>query len=122
MVQADSNSGDFTAGERAIWYQNCRQCRRAWYFRRDFCPACGAAAPRTEVASGCGTIAACTVVARAPSAELRAHAPYAIVLVDAVEGFRLMGQGNPRLAIGNAVKAEFVTFGDRVIPYFQQKT
>ena len=57
-------------------------------------------------ASGHGVVHAISVVARAPSAELRAHAPYAIVLIDAAEGFRMMAQGDMALAIGEGQAAE----------------
>jgi uncharacterized protein len=50
--------------------------------------------------------------------ELRAHAPYLVVLVDAEEGFRLMGHGEPDLRIGDAVEATFVRFAERMVPRF----
>jgi uncharacterized OB-fold protein len=57
-------------------------------------------------------------VTRAPSEALRAHAPYLIVLVDADEGFRLMAHGAPQLGIGARVRCRFVSFGGRLIPFF----
>lgn len=115
-------TADWTTGAEAITFQTCPQCRAVWYFRRAFCPGCGHTEPRVEPASGRGTVAACTVVTRAPSAELRPYAPYGIVLVDAAEGFRLMAQGELDLAIGDAVTARFVRFGARLIPYFERET
>ena len=54
--------------------------------------------PVTQTGVGTGTVHARTLVARAPTEELRAHAPYLIVLVDADEGFRLMAHGDPDAA------------------------
>ena len=77
-----------------------------WYFHRSFCPACGTDEPVVHQASGTGTVHASTLVARAPTEELRAHAPYLIVLVDADEGFRLMAHGDPDLQIGDRVRRD----------------
>ena len=59
-------------------------------------------------------------MARAPTEELRAHAPYLILLVDAEEGFRLMAHGNPDLQIGDKVRARFRDLAGKKIPYFEK--
>jgi uncharacterized OB-fold protein len=109
---------DWTQGGDGIAYQACGKCRAVWYFHRDFCPQCGAGEPVSKQASGNGTLHARTLVARAPTEELRAHAPYLIVLVDAEEGFRLMAHGDSALQIGDRVKATFADLGGKKIPYF----
>lgn len=109
---------DWTQGEPAILFQVCPKCQNVWYFRRAFCPRCGSPEPKVERACGRGTVAAASIVYRAPSLELRSYAPYCIVLVDAEEGFRMMTQGERSLAIGDKVRAQFVPFGETMIPYF----
>ena len=109
---------DWTNGGEGIAFQSCPACSYRWYFRRDFCPGCGFGSPVELQASGLGTIHAATLVTRAPSDALRAHAPYLIVLVDADEGFRLMGHGAPQVGIGARVRCRFVSFGGRLIPLF----
>jgi len=109
---------DWTAGGDGIAYQRCANCGARWYFQRGFCPACGIADPATLQASGRGIVHARTLVTRAPTEELRAHAPYLIVLVDADEGFRLMAHGEPGLEIGNRVRASFILLAGRKIPHF----
>lgn len=109
---------DWTSGADGIAYQQCGRCKAIWYFYRSFCPSCGTGSPETKQASGRGTVHARTLVARAPTEELRAHAPYLIVLVDAEEGFRLMAHGDPALAIGDRVKATFTDLAGKKIPYF----
>jgi uncharacterized OB-fold protein len=111
---------DWTRGGAGIAYQTCTSCKTVWYFQRAFCPACGEANPETRQASGAGTVHSRTSVARAPTEELRAHAPYLIVLVDADEGFRLMAHGDPTLEIGDTVQARFVDLADKKIPYFER--
>jgi uncharacterized protein len=105
----------------AIPYQCCGKCRNVWYFRRTFCPRCGNDAPETAMSTGHGEVEAVTIVTRAPSAELRAYAPYTIVLVTMREGFRMMAHAEPGVAIGDAVIANFAPFGERTIPKFKRK-
>ena len=109
---------DWTRGSEGIAFQHCKACGHAWYFRRGFCPACGTPDPRVLQASGTGRVHAITEVSRAPSEALRARAPYCIALVDADEGFRLMGQAERGARIGDRVRARFLEFGVRPVPVF----
>lgn len=111
---------DWTKDGDGIAYQTCAACKAVWYFPRSFCPECGTSAPATLQASGLGTVHARTLVARAPTEELRAHAPYLIVLVDADEGFRLMAHGDAGLQIGDRVRARFAQLAGKKIPYFER--
>jgi uncharacterized OB-fold protein len=111
---------DWTHGGAGIAYQTCASCKVVWYFERGFCPVCGDGNPVTRQASGAGTVHARTSVARAPTEELRAYAPYLIVLVDADEGFRLMAHGDPTLEIGDRVRARFVDLAGKKIPHFER--
>lgn len=110
---------DWTTGAEALSYQACASSGVVWYFRRPFCPASGSTEVETRRASGRGTVYAVTTVARAPSPELRAYAPYAIALVDAEEGFRFMAHAADGLAIGDAVTTTFRAFGPRLVPFVQ---
>ena len=98
-----------------VRFQRCVRCAAVSYLVRGFCPRCGG---EIEViaASGRGVVAAITTVSRAPSPELQALAPYALCLVDAEEGFRMMTHADPALAIGDAVQVAFASFGDLRIP------
>jgi uncharacterized OB-fold protein len=51
---------------------------------------------------------------------LRAHAPYAIALVDADEGFRLMAHAAQDLRIGERVRVRFIDFAGRPVPRFER--
>lgn len=108
----------WTDGADAILYQSCRACRHLWYFRRAFCPACGDALPQTHSASGNGVVYSATVVRRAATAEAKAYVPYAILLVDMAEGFRMMAHGDNDLRIGDKVNAQFRSFTSLRSPYF----
>jgi uncharacterized protein len=109
---------DWTTGAEAIVYQACTPCGARQYFRRSFCVSCGAPDPVEKRASGAGTVYATSLVCRAATPETRAHVPYNIVLVDTVEGFRMMAHGDNDLAIGDMVTARFAQFAGRLVPYF----
>jgi uncharacterized OB-fold protein len=111
---------DWTTGETAIVYQSCDSCGAKQYFRRAFCAACGAPDPAEKLASGAGTVYATSLVCRAATPETRAHVPYNIVLVDTLEGFRMMAHGDNALVIGDKVTARFAQFAGRLVPYFEK--
>ncbi len=113
-------TADWTRGADAIVYQVCAACESVQYFQRRFCCACGSADLKAERASGNGVVYAISLVTRAPTPEARAHAPYSIVLVDTVEGFRMMAHGDNSLGIGDRVTAKFTIFTDRLVPYFER--
>lgn len=104
----------------AISYQRCAPCGHVWYFVRAFCPKCGSGEPTAPQASGSGVVHAVTVVERAPTPDMKALAPYMLVMVDADEGFRLMAHGAPGLAIGDRVSGGIVEFAGRSIPFFRR--
>jgi uncharacterized OB-fold protein len=113
---------DWTTGIEAILYQSCAACGTPQYFRRSFCATCGAPEPAEKRASGEGTVYATSLVCRAATPETRAHVPYNIVLIDTTEGFRMMAHGDNDLAIGDRVRAKFVPFAGRLVPYFERTT
>ena len=99
---------DWTADAEAIVYQSCA--------------ACGAPNPEDKPASGEGIVYATSLVVRAATPEARAHVPYNIILVDTVEGFRMMAHGDIDLAIGDQVTARFAPFAGHLVPYFTRIT
>lgn len=104
----------------AIRYQRCGGCGHTWYFVRAFCPRCGGTDVPRHAASGHGVVHAVTIVDRAPTAEMKALAPYTLVMIDADEGFRLMAHGAPGLAIDDRVAGEVVELAGRPIPLFKR--
>jgi uncharacterized OB-fold protein len=109
---------DWTTGVDAIVYQCCAACGSLQYFRRRFCAVCGAQDPRQKRASGKGVVYATSLVCRAATPETRAHVPYNIVLVDTIEGFRMMAHGDSDLCIGDKVTARFAQFAGHLVPHF----
>ena len=115
---SERKPADWTKGAEAIVYQHCAACGARQYFRRSFCAACGAQDPETKHAGGEGTVYATSLVCRAATPETRAHVPYNILLVDCVEGFRMMAHGENDLAIGDEVDASFKPFAGKLVPFF----
>jgi uncharacterized protein len=122
MSNSSEATADWTAGAEAIVYQSCVVCGNLQYFRRSFCASCGASDPVEMRANGQGTVYATSLVCRAATPETRAHVPYNIVLVDTVEGFRMMAHGDHDLSIGDKVTAEYASFAGRLVPYFKRIT
>lgn len=108
---------DWTAGVPRLLYDRCPACAHLWYLRRPTCPQCGHAPPERTEAGGLGTVAARTVVRRAPTAALRDLVPYAILLVDAAEGFRFMAHGTEDLVIGDSTRTGFAAFDGGIVPF-----
>lgn len=104
----------------AIRYQRCGGCGHTWYFVRTFCPRCGGTDVPAHTASGRGVVHAVTIVDRAPTTEMKALAPYTLVMVDADEGFRLMAHGASGLEIDDRVTGEVVELAGRPIPHFKR--
>lgn len=117
MTEAATLKG-WTDGADAILYQSCGACKHLWYFHRAFCPSCGDVSPTTHQAGGKGVVYSATTVRRAATPEAKAHVPYAILLVDMAEGFRMMAHGDIDLRIGDHVVAEFRSFTNLRTPYF----
>lgn len=103
-----------------IRYQQCASCSHVWYFVRSFCPRCGGTNVAARRSTGRGVVHAVTIVDRAPTAEMKALAPYTLVMVDAEEGFRLMAHGEPGLAIDDTVAGALAERAGRTIPYFRR--
>ncbi len=101
-----------------LHYQRCGACGHAWYFQRDFCPACGSTESRLLAVEGRGTLYASTLVHRAPTEEFKALLPYTIVLVQMREGFRVMGLAEPGLSLDTAVRCEMRAIAGRQLPFF----
>lgn len=109
---------DWTRGGDHLVFQACRSCAARWYFRRGFCPRCGAADPLDNLAAGGGVVHAVTTLHRAPDPGWRDALPYTVVLVDLDDGFRAMGHGATALAIGDRVVVSIRTVAERRLPWF----
>ena len=88
-------------------YLHCQACGSAQHLLRHACTRCGGNELSWRVACGEGTVHAVTEVARAPTQAYRARVPYTLVLVDLLEGPRVMGHGWAGATVGDAVRVHF---------------
>ncbi len=100
-------------------YQQCQSCQQIQTFPSEICPNCGGTDLIWHISGGSGTVYAKTIIHRAPTPELAEQTPYAIVLVNLAEGFRIMGHTSLDVEIGSAVQVEFHPFAKKMIPFFK---
>ena len=122
-MTARSLSAPFVEGLQRgeIRYQACIGCGAAQTLARYACRACGGGQLEWRTALGSGRVYSMTSVARAPSEEFRALAPYTLAIVELQEGPRLMGHASPDVRIGDQVFAHFFEFGDRRLIRFTKE-
>ena len=120
VPNADSRPYWEAADRGELAYQQCRACGQAQFPPGRICRRCHGDGLEWRLSAGRGTVHSFTVVHRAPTAAF-AGAPYAILLVDLEEGFRIMANASPAdppgLAIGRRVRIVFAPAGDgRTLP------
>ena len=103
-------------------YQACVACGSAQTLARYACRRCGSEQLEWRKSAGRGIVYAVTVVARAPTEEWRALAPYTLALVDLDEGPRLMGHAEAGTAIGDRVAASYFDLAGRRLLRFRRDT
>jgi len=104
MSDGKPSLADWTMGAEAIVYQSCAACGNLQYFRRSFCVACGATGPGGASAPAARQRFTLPRWFAVPPRRRPARTfPYNIVLVDTVEGFRIMAHGDNDLSIGDKV-------------------
>jgi uncharacterized OB-fold protein len=115
-----SELGDFYwqgCAQGEILYQECTSCGRVQTYPRPFCHACGEKALRWKTSSKRGKVVGASTVYRAPTAEFAELAPYRLLLVDLVEGTRIVAHGELEVRVNQEVIIGFRQVGDRQLPY-----
>ena len=89
----DPESAPFweACSERRLLIQRCGACGAAVFYPRAICPACHADQLGWEETSGQGEIYSYTISRRPAGPGWSDEVPYAVVLVDLVEGVRMLG-------------------------------
>jgi len=109
------------AQQERLLLQRCTRCGQAWHPPSEFCPFCQASEFEWIDATGEGVIHSYTVAHHAAHAAVEVWIPYTILLVDLVEGPRMIGRlldapGEP--AIGTPVRLRFERYSDLKVPAF----
>ncbi len=102
----------------------CLACGRPHWFPREGCPYCLSDRIAWRVASGEGTVYACSVMPKPAMPVLADRVPYLVALIDLSEGVRMMsniiGVDDPfTIKVGDAVALRWETLTDgRHLPVF----
>lgn len=91
--------------------QRCDACGAAVWYLRTVCPVCGTAALRLTESAGRGSVHTLTTLYRAGHPDRAEDVPYTVGLVDLDEGVRIIGDLDPRAAIGDRVVARLFPDG-----------
>jgi hypothetical protein len=99
-----------SAGELRL--QRCADCSRTVFYPRVVCPHCFSDRLSWFTASGTGTVYSYTV-ARRPSGEFAAQAPFTIALIDLEEGPRMLSRitGTGQCRIRDQVQLDITRLG-----------
>ena len=109
MLDNASRSGVYAEGLAAgvIRYLQCAKCGAKQTLVRYACGACMDQRLEWRDSSGLGVVRAASVVSRAPAELYRPLVPYTLVLVDLLEGPRVMAHAETGVRIGDRVSATF---------------
>jgi uncharacterized OB-fold protein len=105
------NRAWFTSGQLPL--QSCARCTAVQFPPEDACRSCGSFELGTRTSRGAGRVESVAVVHHAIHPALRAHVPYAVVLVslDDAPGVHLLGnvlnRAPAEIAIGERVRVAF---------------
>lgn len=108
--------------EQELRYQHCNSCGRNVFPARRFCPHCAAADFEWRISSGNGTIYSFSVLELGAIAAFADQVPYAIIVVDLDEGFRMTSRMDA--ADYSVLRCDLpvrVSFGhlDAELPFFE---
>ena len=106
--------------EGELCYQKCENCGTVQLIARSLCEHCQSQQLQWQTSQRLGTVLSFTTVYRAPLPAFKAQVPYAIVIVDMDEGFRVMANATPQaqsaLAIGAKVRMGFTSEHGMAMP------
>ncbi len=99
------------AAQGELRYQRCTACGNVQLIPRSLCEECQSTELEWKVSKATGTVLTVTVVHRAPLPVFKSMTPYAIVIIDMDEGFRVMANAlaevQAQLEIGRRVRVGF---------------
>ena len=112
--------------ERRLELPWCRACERPHWFPREACPHCLSADIEWRESAGSGVVYAASVQHRPAWPTLADRVPYTVVLVDLVEGVRMMsnlvGVAPDEAEIGAPVTVTWEELSDgRHLPQFEPR-
>lgn len=113
-----------SAREHRLQIQKCSHCNRFIHYPRTLCPTCFEDDLVWEPVSGNGVVLTWSVAHRAPHSAFKLLVPFAIVVADMAEGFRMVanvqGIELAELSPGLPVRVNYLDLeADFTIPIFE---
>lgn len=111
--------------ERVLGYQRCGACAEAVFPPRAHCPHCWSENLSWQESAGRGAVASFTIVHRPGHPAFAELAPFALVLVDLDEGFRMLSRvpGHAGgILVGSRVTVVWQESGDWTLPLCQPES
>lgn len=106
-----------------LTYGYCTNCDKPHFYIRTICPHCHSTEIQIREGSGKGKIHSFTTQYRAGHPALKDDVPYTLVLVDLIEGYRmladLIGAQPAEVSIGRRVQAEIDQSGEQPVLHFR---
>ncbi|WP_418319717.1 Zn-ribbon domain-containing OB-fold protein [Piscinibacter sakaiensis] len=101
----DADSRDYWQGlkDGKLLLQHCAACGHVQFYQQAICRQCGSEELEHRAASGRGVVHSYSVVHRAPGPAFKQETPYAVLLVELVEGPRMISS----LADADPTQVEF---------------
>lgn len=110
--------------EGELRYQQCDPCGTVQLIPRSLCEHCQSQALQWKTSARKGTVLSFTIVHRAPLPVFKGQVPYAIVMVDMDEGFRVMANALPAaqqaLTMGAKVSIGFTSEHGMAMPIVER--
>lgn len=125
LPEPDADTEPFWSGAARgrLLLQRCRTCDGMYHYPRGRCPTCWSSDVEWTDAAGTGTIWTYTIVRQNLAKPFRERVPYALAIVELVEGVRMLAviTGPPiDLAIGRRVRVSFLDEPEGVrVPVFE---
>lgn len=106
--------------DHQLRYQQCDVCDAVQLIPRSLCEHCHSVSLQWKTSMKKGRVLTYTIVHRAPLPIFKSMTPYAIVIVNMEEGFRVMAnalpEAQPLLKIGSQVEIEFQNVHGMTLP------
>ena len=111
------------AARGELLYQRCPACGNAQFYPRGLCVECGET-PEWATASGRGEVYTFTIVRQTHAEGFRGEVPYAVAMVELVEGVKMMGNVTDcpvdEIHVGLAVEAYAVEIAEGLaLPFWR---
>jgi len=114
---------DALKNDQTLKQQFCQDCSKWVFYPREVCPHCWSSRLEWRESTGKGTIKTYSIVHRAGHFAWQEVAPYAVVLIELVEGPTMLSHmqliDGQEIKVGSPVELAPIELGGYVLPFFK---